>query len=62
VIRPTVYQIVLCVSKSIISVCIVPHYILIILVKAVTKITITLVKDGLLQPKFMPNILQSRRK
>jgi len=44
------------------SVCIVPHYTLIILVKAVTKITETLVKDCLLQPRFMPNILQSWRK
>jgi len=59
VIRPTVYQIFLCVIKHVISVCIVPHYILIILVKAVIKITKTLVEDGLLQPKFMPNILQS---
>jgi len=45
-IRPTVYQIVLYVIKHVISACIVPHYTLTILVKAVTKITKTLRKDG----------------
>jgi len=55
VIRPTVYQIVLCVINSVISVYIVPCYTLIILVTAATKIKKTLVKDDLLPPKFMPN-------